>query len=227
MKLNPKFVTCIPRAIAMANGKFRHKYVIDYTNPELRNLKNWEVVDTVCAHPCNSGCKKDFFKFVRNDFREEQGRRSIATHEVQVESTMKDWELPLTYGNQLAGRIINKDNEKKSSQQKLRKRFPCKVDEVPENVKFILRSDFDAPNCEPTQEKFLQKETENSKIFFLQEELHLLESFSWFIDGTFSIVRNSKFSQIYIISVLFEANSKVFAYPVLFAFMEKKNYRFV
>ena len=59
------------------------------------------------------------------------------------------------------GKILNKDNETKSTYQKLRKTFPEKSDEIPESAKTILRSDFTSPNLQPKKETFLQAEFEN------------------------------------------------------------------
>ena len=51
--------------------------------------------------PCSTPeCEKDFFDFVAMDFREEQSRKSLASNELEIESTLTDWELRETYGGQ-------------------------------------------------------------------------------------------------------------------------------
>ena len=67
---------------------------------------------------------------------------------------------------------------------------------------------------EKPAEMFFQEETENSKIFFLASELWMLGLFCWYLDGTFSVIRNSKFCQTYIISILVNENDKTFSYPI-------------
>ena len=104
----------------------------------------------------------------------------------------------------------------------MRRLEPCSLDEIPENVKFIERTDFSHPLLERISERFFQGETKNSKFFFLEKELDLLEKFAWFLDGTFSLIRNSIHGQIYIISILLSENDKTYAYPVVFIFMEKR-----
>lgn len=69
------------------------------------------------------------------------------------------------------GRVINKKNEKHSTFQKLAYHNPTKKDEVPENCTFIERTGWDTPMLEKTSEKFFQKEFENCKIFFLENEI--------------------------------------------------------
>ena len=51
------------------------------------------------------------------------------------------------------------------------------------------------------------------EIFFLDEELEMLENENLFVDGTFTIVKDLPYSQIYIISTLIKKENRVFSYP--------------
>ena len=227
MKVNPKFVKVTKNAISKGDGKFQAKFEIDLSNPELRDISVWTVIETPGAKACSfPQCRKPYFSYVQKDYREVQGNRSLGAGQVRVEETLTDMGLPQTYGPEFCGSIINKNHEKKSSRQKIQYYNPVASNDIPDNVKFIMRSDFTSPTLELSKQTFLQKETENSVIFFLEEELIFLERYPWFGDGTFSIIRNTKHSQAYLISILFEEHEKTFAYPVAFIFMKNKKSKF-
>ena len=44
VRVNPRFIQTFPNFYKKSNGKFRSKFALDLTNPELRNLNNWEVL---------------------------------------------------------------------------------------------------------------------------------------------------------------------------------------
>ena len=116
-----------------------------------------------------------------------------------------------------------------SAQRKIHRFYGGNRLAVPELAKTLIMKD---PNCPFQSTKtydFLQEETENHTIFFLQDELKLLNRFEWFCDGTFSSVRNADFSQIYIISILYEnyGRTKTWAYPVIFIYQKKKQFNLI
>ena len=41
MKLDKKFVIVTKYGVSMRNGKFRHKYEVDFENLQLRDISNW------------------------------------------------------------------------------------------------------------------------------------------------------------------------------------------
>ena len=57
-------------------------------------------------------------------------------------------------------------------------------------------------------------------MFFLEDELYMLNERDWYCDGTFFLVKNVDYEQIYIISVLYSENNKTFTYPVAFSYMK-------
>ena len=48
----------------------------------------------------------------------------------------------------------------------MRSADPVGLNEIPENVKYIRRTDLSHPTLEKTKDLFLQDETENCKLFF-------------------------------------------------------------
>jgi len=78
MKLDPKFVKQIKNAIVGKDGYFENKYEIDFSDPELRKISVWTVLETPGAKACVlPKCQKDYFSFVGKDFREIQGNKSL------------------------------------------------------------------------------------------------------------------------------------------------------
>jgi hypothetical protein len=69
----------------------------------------------------------------------------------------------------------------------------------------------------------IDQEQPNFIPIYLKSEISKLNQKDIFCDGTFSVVRNLPFSQIYIFSILYSDSGKgVFSYP-LFLFLMKKN----
>ena len=60
---------------------------------------------------------------------------------------------------------------------------------------------------------------------FLESELSFLNYPDIFVDGTFSVVRNVEFAQIYIFSVNIQntSNTKTFSYPFMKFLMRKRS----
>ena len=69
----------------------------------------------------------------------------------------------------------------------------------------------------------LDLQTENMVPCFLRSEISKLNHKDLYLDGTFSLVRNLDYSQIYIVSIVYSHDgSAVFSYPVLFFLMKKR-----
>ena len=57
----------------------------------------------------------------------------------------------------------------------------------------------------------------------------MLSERDWYIDGTFFLLKNLDYQQVFIISVLYSENNKTFTYPIAFTFMRYckiENYEF-
>ena len=82
----------------------------------------------------------------------------------------------------------------------------------------ILRTPDDiTQNAVPEIFIHLSEKTENFIPCYLKSELFKLKHKDIYCDGIFSLARNSDFSQIYIISIIYSnGGSAVFSYPCLF-----------
>ena len=69
----------------------------------------------------------------------------------------------------------------------------------------------------------LSQKTENMIPCYLKSELSILNHKDLYFDGTFSLVRNLDYNQIYIISIVYSnGGSGVLSYPVMFFLMKKR-----
>jgi hypothetical protein len=71
--------------------------------------------------------------------------------------------------------------------------------------------------------KFLRYDAPDQKIFFISDELILLHKTKWYLDGTFFLLKNVSYSQVYIISIFFDFGTHTFSYPLVFSFQERRN----
>jgi len=63
MKIKPEFVKVLKNAVSKSDGKFQHKYELDLSNPELRNISAWTVIETPGQKACDlPQCRKPYFK---------------------------------------------------------------------------------------------------------------------------------------------------------------------
>ena len=69
------------------------------------------------------------------------------------------------------------------------------------------------------EENWHQFSSPKQEIFYLTDELDLLEQHPVYVDGTFTLVKDQDFTQIYIISVLFKHGNRTFSYPVVLSLM--------
>ena len=130
---------------------------------------------------------------------------------------MAEEQLFHTKGAEFLAKITGIVKEKKSSRY-----FQAKnrnlINGVDEKLLKFLRS---APDIcsDPISETFihLDEETSNFIPVYLKSEIIKLDHKDIYCDGTFSVVRNSEYSQIYIFSILYSNGGKgVFTYPVMF-----------
>ena len=61
--------------------------------------------------------------------------------------------------------------------------------------------------------------SKRQEIFYLMDELDLLEQYCVFVDGTFTLIKDLDFTQIYIVSVLIKYENRTFSYPVALSLM--------
>ena len=130
----------------------------------------------------------------------------------------------MTKGVELLAKLTGITKEKKSSTYFQGKNRNL-IHGVDEKLLEILRS---ADNIcdDPTVEKFihLEQETPNFIPAYLKSEIPKLNHKDIYCDGTFSVVRNTSFTQIYIFSIVYSNGGKgVFSYPVLFFLMKKRS----
>ena len=69
---------------------------------------------------------------------------------------------------------------------------------------------------------FFQGSSENCDYFFLSRELIYLETQKVFGDGTFTLVKNLKYHQVYLLSTTFSILDRVISYPYVFILMRKR-----
>ena len=120
---------------------------------------------------------------------------------------------------------VQKKREDRSANLKLvRKRTIDDISRVPPESRTINLYDLDNPAFGAQSHIFHQYEADNINIFFLEKELELLQNRSWYCDGTFTLLKDVKETQVYIIAILIENPEKTrrFSYPVAFAFCQGK-----
>ena len=98
----------------------------------------------------------------------------------------------------------------------------CEPDNVPEHLQSIELTDLESAVLGKKLEKFFQYQDSEQSIFFLKSEIKMLQNRDWYCDGTFTIIKNLKFEQIYIISILHSESNHTFTYPVGFCFMRHR-----
>ena len=74
-----------------------------------------------------------------------------------------------------------------------------------------------------TKETFIHQSLQTNDFVscFLKSEMHLWAP-ERFLDGTFSLIRSTEFSQVYIFSHLFLNDHKTFSFPLILIMMRNK-----
>ena len=88
---------------------------------------------------------------------------------------------------------------------------------------YIFESDHQSDFIEkPTKSTFFQGQTNNFTIFYLEKELIFLETQICCADGTFFIMKNLPFTQLYMICAQFRHFDNVFSVPFIFIMMKER-----
>ena len=160
---------------------------------------------------------------LQRQLRRNHTQDAIQHGEVSIKKIAKEMNFHVK-GSEFLAKITNLKSEEKSSryhQSKSRKN----IDGVDSKLLKILRTAEDI--CADAIEEpyiHLDLKTVNFTPIFLKSELFKLNHKDIFCDGTFSVARNSPFSQIYIFSIIVtNGGSGVFSYPILMFFMHKKS----
>ena len=86
-KVNPSLVTCIENFHVMKNGRTRHKYDVDRSNPAIRELKNWTMLPhTSKPHLEKCRLKEGIYDPIKKDFRENHTTASLVTFELEIKN---------------------------------------------------------------------------------------------------------------------------------------------
>ena len=123
------------------------------------------------------------------------------------------------YGPEIEALIYrDKKLEQNTSSRKLNRLIKNDlINGVPLSAKTVGESNLNDITNFRTELSHHQHTTDLQIIFYLEKELIFLESHQNLIaDGTFHLVKNIDFHQIYVISVLYEIDNKTFSYPLSF-----------
>jgi hypothetical protein len=90
VRVNPRFIQTFPNFYKKSNGKFRSKFALDLTNPELRNLNNWEVLYHPPKFTHGPACTT-FFKSHQCNFREDMTKNSFRTGKPEYNMNKSLW----------------------------------------------------------------------------------------------------------------------------------------
>ena len=222
--IKPEFIETTKNGKIRKNGSFRPTFRIkDYRNANLRNIKNF----TAARHPTEPHSQEShdysYFTLIRADFREKHTRSGLVEGTNQIDQTMTSLKFRERFGVQFEGRVMrNRENERKSFRRKYNYRFPHAGKMVPFQAQTIPLTNFGTLEVEEKQ--FFQHQENDFCIFYLEQELNLLESTN-FISRTFSVVRDiDEYTQIYLFCVLWrKPDGSSFTYPYIFCFMKKKS----
>ena len=95
---------------------------------------------------------------------------------------------------------------------------------VPEEFSHIFETDPQNGDFigDVQKSKFFQGQNENFSMFFLERELSYLETQICCLDGTFTIVKNLPFSQLFMITAQFRHQENVISVPFVFILMRER-----
>ena len=223
--IDRKFIKTLPNFYKSTDGRFRSKFTLDFTDGELCNLQNWEVIFHIPKFVHGPACTTHFYKQHQKNFREEMTINSFAARSTQYVMTKNLWFSEASNIDSLIG--IYKEREDRSILEKFRRARPRDNESrVPPDSRIMKLFNLAAPELGAQINQFLQFENSEMTVFFLESELKLLQNQTWFCDGTFTICKDISEQQIYIISVLYQSEDKtrVFSYPVVFGFLKGKSF---
>ena len=119
MRIADTYIIAQRGAIKMKNGRFRTKYDIDRSDPNIRNIDNWTVIHHV-SKPHSIHENKEFWGYIRKEFREDHTNLGLVIRKPAYQQTLDVWNLRV-YGPQVEGTIKqSKQNEKQSAWRKIK-----------------------------------------------------------------------------------------------------------
>ena len=144
--------------------------------------------------------------------------------------TVRDWGLRQEFGIDFESEIIGSQKRESNAFYEIFGRSFQKVtaDQIPLEYLFIERTEIKKKRFLVTKQSWLQHKSENIVIFFLEDELIKLESDFVFADGTFTLTKDLKYTQVYILSILIKKENRTLSYPISFSLMKGRsaqNYR--
>ena len=153
------------------------------------------------------------------DFRHDHIQSGLAIKAPAWTQTVENYRLRERFGADFQAKVIgDKKCERNAFYRKFSKIYQnCAKTDVPIEYRQIERTNFEN-NFGIFRENWHQYKSETMEIFFLSDELHYLETESVYADGTYYIIKDLNFCQIYIISVLFKRENRTFSYPIIAAF---------
>ena len=199
------------------DGRKRSIFKINYTDPRCIDLKSYKIIPHESSEH-NFNCKKTFFDPLHVEFRHNHVQTGLALKAPAWTQTVQHFRLRERYGADFESKIIgDKKREHNVFYEKFSRIFEkCKKTEVPFEYRQIERTNFD--DLSVFRENWHQHKSEKLEIFFLADELHYLETESVYADGTFYLMKDLDFCQVYILSVLFKRENRTYSYPIVCAF---------
>ena len=207
------------------HGREKNIYKFDYADPRARDLENYIFFPKNSAAHSNPPHSVTLLNPVKHDFRESHVNLGVQTGREEINTVLGVWDLTRTYGVQTEATVLGKRRNEQAAFY--RKKWASEVSgelPVPDDFAYIYESDPRNGDFigEATKTKFFQGQTENFTIFFLERELIYLETQTCCSDGTFHIVKNLNFHQLYIISATFRHLENVISVPIIFCFMKER-----
>ena len=198
----------------------RTKFELDFSDPKILEIGSYQVL------PCNSeshnfNCGKTFFDPIRKDFRHAHVRAGLILNEPAFDETLTRFGLLERFGLDFQVKSTGSKSAELQAfyyqNRKITRDVP--KNKVPPKFSKILRTNFRNGTFGSYEENWHQFSSPKQEIFYLTDELDLLEQHPVYVDGTFTLVKDQDFTQIYIISVLFKHGNRTFSYPVVLSLM--------
>ena len=181
---------------------------------------------TSLPHTAHALSKLKILKPVRKDLREKHILLGLQTRRPEVDTALNLMNLQPKIGIQNEAKVLGvKNTELRAFYRKIEsERSKCGDFPVPSEFSHIFESDPQNGDFvgEAHKSTFFQAKTENFCIFFLERELIYLESQICCLDGTFHVVKNLPFSQLFMISAQFRHQENVLTVPLIFIFMRER-----
>ena len=159
------------------------------------------------------------------NYRENHTDLALLTGRGESDTIGRSWSVKSKYGPEIEALIYrDKKLEQNSSSRKLNRLIKNElINGVPLSAKTVGESNLHDKTNFKTDLPHHQHTTDLQIIFHLDKELIFLESHqNLFADGTFHLVKNVDFHQIYVISVLYEIDNRTFSYPLIFSLMKNR-----